>query len=139
MTDKKKLNKEVPAKAPEKIKENAPKISSEKNKALEITLLQIEKQFGKGSIMKLGQNYHENVQVIPTGSLTLDMATGIGGVHRLLRTGRQCHRRAFRRRAGRNDVCHYGTGLRHPASSKTTLLNGGGNTGQYPGMHCPGH
>lgn len=58
------------------------KISHEKRKALELTLLQIEKQFGKGSIMKLGADHHENIAAIPTGALTLDLATGIGGVPR---------------------------------------------------------
>ena len=82
MIDKKKIIKEQTAKTAEKLKELTPKILSEKNKALELALLQIEKQFGKGSIMKLGQNYHADVQVIPTGALTLDLATGIGGVPR---------------------------------------------------------
>lgn len=52
----------------------------EKNKALELAIAQIEKQFGKGSIMKLGENAKLNIESIPTGSLTLDIATGIGGV-----------------------------------------------------------
>lgn len=55
---------------------------TEKQKALELTLLQIEKQFGKGSIMKLGDSHHENVTAIPTGALSLDIATGIGGIPR---------------------------------------------------------
>lgn len=55
---------------------------SEKQKALELTLQQIEKQFGKGSIMKLGDSHHENVSAIPTGALSLDIATGIGGIPR---------------------------------------------------------
>ena len=85
MTDKKKSEKET--KAPEKTaapskKPNLEKTFSEKQKALEMTLLQIEKQFGKGSIMTMGEGHHENVQAIPTGSLTLDIATGIGGVPR---------------------------------------------------------
>ncbi len=54
----------------------------EKHKALELTLLQIEKQFGKGAIMKLGQGQREDVAVIPTGAITLDAATGVGGVPR---------------------------------------------------------
>ena len=58
------------------------KISHEKKKALEIALLQIEKQFGKGSIMKLGEDHRENVPAIPTGAITLDIATGIGGIPR---------------------------------------------------------
>lgn len=52
----------------------------EKIKALELAVSQIEKQFGKGSIMKLGENAKLNIEAIPTGSLTLDIATGIGGV-----------------------------------------------------------
>ena len=54
----------------------------DKRKALEIALNQIEKQFGKGSIMKLGEQNHLNVEVIPTGSLALDAALGVGGVPR---------------------------------------------------------
>ena len=52
---------------------------SEKEKALQTALAQIEKQFGKGSVMKLGDRAAVDVAVIPTGSLTLDMALGIGG------------------------------------------------------------
>jgi recombination protein RecA len=54
----------------------------DKRKALEIALNQIEKQFGKGSIMKLGEQSHLNVDVIPTGSLALDAALGVGGIPR---------------------------------------------------------
>lgn len=54
----------------------------EKKKALEMALGQIEKQFGKGAVMKLGENAHMNVEFIPTGSLSLDIALGIGGVPR---------------------------------------------------------
>ncbi len=54
----------------------------EKNKALEMALNQIEKQFGKGSIMKLGENAKLNIESISTGSLDLDIALGIGGVPR---------------------------------------------------------
>jgi recombination protein RecA len=54
----------------------------DKDKALDIALGQIEKQFGKGSIMRLGENLHMNVESIPTGSLALDMALGIGGLPR---------------------------------------------------------
>ena len=54
----------------------------EKKKALEMALGQIEKQFGKGAVMKLGENAHMSVECIPTGSLSLDMALGIGGVPR---------------------------------------------------------
>lgn len=55
---------------------------AEKQKALELALLQIEKQFGRGAIMKLGESHHENVSAIPTGALSLDLATGINGVPR---------------------------------------------------------
>ncbi len=54
----------------------------EKKKALATALSQIEKDFGKGTIMTLGGNARMNVQGIPTGSLTLDLALGIGGVPR---------------------------------------------------------
>ena len=57
-------------------------ISSEKQKALEIALQQIDKQFGKGSAMKFGQKPAENIRVIPSGSLTLDEALGVGGYPR---------------------------------------------------------
>ena len=51
-------------------------------KALELTLSQIEKQFGKGSIMRLGQETKFDIPAISTGSLTLDLALGIGGLPR---------------------------------------------------------
>ena len=54
----------------------------DKQKALEQAIAQIEKQFGKGSIMKLGEAPVQEIEVIPTGCLTLDMALGIGGVPR---------------------------------------------------------
>lgn len=53
---------------------------SDKEKALQTALSQIEKQFGKGAVMKLGQTASLNVEAIPTGSLGLDMALGIGGI-----------------------------------------------------------
>ncbi len=52
----------------------------DKKKAMDTVLAQIEKTFGKGAIMRLGENMHMNVESIPTGSLALDMALGIGGV-----------------------------------------------------------
>ncbi|WP_416197982.1 recombinase RecA [Sporanaerobacter sp.] len=55
---------------------------TDKNKALDAAISQIEKQFGKGSIMKLGENSKMNIEVIPTGSLDLDIALGIGGLPR---------------------------------------------------------
>ena len=54
----------------------------EKEKALEAALLQIEKQFGKGSVMRLGQDAVMEIAVIPTGCLSLDLAIGVGGVPR---------------------------------------------------------
>jgi len=54
----------------------------EKKKALESTLAQIEKQFGKGSIMKLGESTHMDVESISTGALELDIALGVGGLPR---------------------------------------------------------
>ena len=55
------------------------KISDEKRKALEIAMGQIEKEFGKGSVMKLGDNEHQKIDVVSSGSLGLDIALGIGG------------------------------------------------------------
>ena len=55
---------------------------ADKNKALETAIAQIEKQYGKGAIMRLGQNTNLNVEAISTGSFTLDVATGIGGLPR---------------------------------------------------------
>ena len=56
--------------------------AAEKQKALDAALSQIEKAFGKGSIMQLGSNTHQEVEVISTGSLGLDIALGIGGLPR---------------------------------------------------------
>jgi recombination protein RecA len=47
-----------------------------------MALSQIEKQFGKGSIMRMGENTHMNVEVIPTGAMSLDLALGVGGLPR---------------------------------------------------------
>ena len=55
---------------------------ADKRKALDTALAQIEKQYGKGAIMRLGQNSTLNVEAIPTGSVSLDFATGIGGLPR---------------------------------------------------------
>ena len=54
--------------------------ASDKKKALDTAIAQIEKDFGKGSIMRLGENAHIQVEALPTGSLSLDIALGIGGV-----------------------------------------------------------
>jgi recombination protein RecA len=59
-----------------------PKEISDRQKALELALTQIEKQFGKGSIMKLGGQAKLDVDAIPTGALTLDWALGVGGMPR---------------------------------------------------------
>lgn len=56
--------------------------SEEKKKALEMALAQIDRDFGKGAVMKLGDNMHMNVDAISTGSLSLDMALGVGGLPR---------------------------------------------------------
>jgi recombination protein RecA len=56
------------------------KENSEKAKALELAISQIEKRFGKGSVMKLGENTSVPIPVIPSGSLTLDLALGVGGI-----------------------------------------------------------
>lgn len=56
-------------------------LDKEKDKALQVAMAQIEKQFGKGAIMKLGDRpVASGIQVIPTGALTLDLALGIGGI-----------------------------------------------------------
>ena len=52
----------------------------DKQKALEAALAQIEKNFGKGSVMKLGENAAMDIEAVPTGSLSLDIALGIGGL-----------------------------------------------------------
>ena len=56
--------------------------NNEKKKALEVAMGQIEKQFGKGSVMKLGEFKAMNIEAISTGALSLDIALGIGGVPR---------------------------------------------------------
>ncbi len=63
-------------------KKQTPAEVENRKKALELALTQIEKQFGKGSIMKLDGNVHVDVDYIPTGSLGLDIALGIGGIPR---------------------------------------------------------
>lgn len=57
-------------------------MNNDKMKALEMALSQIEKQFGKGSVMRLGENASLNIESIPTGSLDLDIALGVGGLPR---------------------------------------------------------
>jgi recombination protein RecA len=57
-------------------------MNEEKRKLLDQAILQIEKEHGKGAIMKMGESVVEPVEVIPTGCITLDYALGIGGVPR---------------------------------------------------------
>ncbi len=57
-------------------------LEASKQKAIDMALAQIEKQFGKGSIMKLGEAAKLNVEVIPTGAVALDIALGVGGLPR---------------------------------------------------------
>ena len=66
------------AKASAPVEQAAP--ASDKKRAIETAMQQIEKMYGKGSIMRLGENLHANVEAVPTGSLALDLALGIGGV-----------------------------------------------------------
>src|SRR5579875_2486596 len=54
----------------------------ERDKALDAALSQIEKQFGKGSVMKMGESLNMAIEAIPTGALALDLALGIGGLPR---------------------------------------------------------
>ena len=65
--------KEAPAAAP---------VNADKKKAIETAMQQIEKMYGKGSIMRYGDGNVANVEAIPTGSLALDLALGIGGLPR---------------------------------------------------------
>jgi recombination protein RecA len=60
----------------------SPERAGDRDKALETALLQIERQFGKGSIMRLGDETRVPVEVIPTGSIALDVALGLGGLPR---------------------------------------------------------
>ena len=57
-------------------------MADERKAALDNALKQIKKQFGEGAVMRLGQTSSLNVEAIPTGSLTLDLALGIGGLPR---------------------------------------------------------
>ena len=60
----------------------APERAGDRDKALEAALVQIERQFGKGSVMRLGEQARVPVDVIPTGSIALDVALGLGGLPR---------------------------------------------------------
>jgi len=60
----------------------AERLVAERGKAVDAAILSIEKQFGRGSIMKLGSSDRQNVDAIPTGSIALDLALGVGGIPR---------------------------------------------------------
>ena len=81
-TKKVEAKKDIKEKSPDS--SSAPKTAEQENKrkALELALSQIEKQFGKGSIMKLEGGVIKGIDVIPTGSIALDLALGVGGVPR---------------------------------------------------------
>ncbi|NQU73860.1 MAG: recombinase RecA [Candidatus Omnitrophica bacterium] len=66
----------------EKVHEYKDKTQEDKDKALELALTHIEKQFGKGAIMRLGKDFKIDVPSIPTGALSLDLALGVGGIPR---------------------------------------------------------
>ena len=70
----------IMAKATPKKPVEMPGTDAEKKKALDVAITQITKQYGQGAIMRLGENNAMSVSAIPTGSLTLDLALGIGGV-----------------------------------------------------------
>ena len=57
-------------------------VSEERQKALKLAIDKIEKDFGKGSIMKLGDKPSVSIETIPTGALALDIALGVGGIPR---------------------------------------------------------
>ncbi|MBA2385483.1 MAG: recombinase RecA, partial [Acidimicrobiia bacterium] len=57
-------------------------MSTDREKALDMALAQIDKQFGKGSIMRMGERTTMGIEIVPTGALSLDLALGIGGLPR---------------------------------------------------------
>ena len=65
---------------------------AERNKALDMALGQIEKQFGTGAVMKMGDKGAMSIETVPTGALALDLALGIGGIPR----GRVVERQRYR-------------------------------------------
>ncbi len=67
-------------KAEKTVAEDKKSVSDDKRKALDATINQLEKQYGKGAIMRLGTKEVEAIPVIPTGALTLDLALGVGGI-----------------------------------------------------------
>ena len=68
--------------APKKSAASAASGGSDREQALETVLAQIDKSYGKGSVMKLGERPAQKVEVIPTGSIALDVALGTGGFPR---------------------------------------------------------
>ena len=70
------------AKSSKSTEKPTPSASDDREKALESALAQIERQFGKGSVMRLGEEGRAPIEVIPTGSIALDVALGIGGLPR---------------------------------------------------------
>ncbi len=64
------------------LERNGEKAAAERTKAVDAAILAIEKQFGRGSIMKLGSAERQSVDSIPTGSIALDLALGVGGIPR---------------------------------------------------------
>lgn len=72
----------MPEKSPLHTVVEHPKVAVDKNKlaAIQVAMERIEKTYGKGSIMNMGERTSDSVDVIPTGSLSLDLALGVGGV-----------------------------------------------------------
>ncbi len=72
----------VTSKPTEEVKEKKDNLQSEKLQAIKVAMSQIEKQFGAGSIMKLGESHHMDIATISTGAIALDLALGVGGLPR---------------------------------------------------------
>ena len=77
--------------------------TAERSKAVDAAILSIEKQFGRGSIMKLGSRERQSVDVIPTGSIALDLALGVGGMPR----GRDRQRSSGSESSGKTTLCQH--------------------------------
>ena len=76
------LNRKEDEVAAEKANKSEEKVTNDRQKALDTALAQIERQFGKGSVIKMSERQNQIVEVIPTGSIALDIALGIGGIPR---------------------------------------------------------
>ena len=111
-----------------RVEQATEKAGIERGKAVEAAILAIEKQFGRGSIMRLGSAERQQVDFIPSGSIALDLALGVGGIPRGRITevfgpessGKttlcqhiiaEAQRRGGRRRPTRADVAEQGSGL----------------------------